>query len=244
MRQIVKLVSLLLALYATEAFGAIAESNSPNQRAGYVGTTTEPSATVGFPLNVSSGCMQLVGGVSLYGSSVTVTSLRATFDVLYAATATPIVYFIARGISTTSGADSVTVTPDVDGYISFGIDEFCGVDSAAPLDVDGGTSTGVGTAAPADSITTGVADTLVVGVYTTGNTSPSITPDAGWTEIYENEDSAISQPFSLIFAIKSGAPATYSVSWTLGDVVDWAVMTNSFKPPAIAAVVRHRQILQ
>lgn len=242
------LLTIYYLLLTIPAYGAITESNSPSQRASYIGVTTEDTAALAFPLNVTTGCMLLVGGAVYDGAgapgTIAVTSSRATFSVLVADhPSTDTSYFIAYGIATSSGGDTVNVNPFHDtGYISFAIDEFCGT-AAAPLDVDGGTSTGTGTAV-ADDITTGVADTLVVGVMTHRSSSTTITEGKNWTLIGENEDNGCCQVFSLVFGIESGAPNTYTVDWTAGGDVNWAAMTASFAPYSAPAVtVRHKAII-
>lgn len=241
-------ICALLLLIVSPAWGAITESNSAGQRLGYAGNGGEDSHDLAFPLNVTSGCLLIVGGAVYDGGSgapanIAVSSTKAIFTSITAIASGELSYFLARGVATSSGADTVTVNPDgTSAYISFGIDEFCGTDIVTPLDADGGTSTGTSTT-PSDSITTTTAGALVVGVMTTPSTSSTITPSGSYTEIYENEDSAISEPMSLIFEIK-GVANTYAVDWTVGATMDWFVMTNSFKAPAaVTRTVRRAPII-
>jgi hypothetical protein len=217
---------------------AFAEVGSGSQRA--VGKGSGDSDTTPFPANVTAGSLLIVtGAVFVSGgapASIGVTDTRSTpYTVLLGDVPGGESWrtFIAYGIAPTSGACTVTVNPaGSSGFYSYAIDEFSGPD-AAPLDVNGGTSTGE-TNSPSDSITTGVSGALIVGVVAQDNSSASWTPGSGYTELGEDE-TYDGMPFAAEFKVAGGAGAN-TVDWaTLSSSSWWAAQTASFKPAGGAA---------
>lgn len=213
---------------------AIAEVGAGSQRA-----TTEftgDSGTLAFPANVVSGNLLVVLG-AVYGfpasgSPVAVTDTRSTSytvrSALIADGLNDLTVFIAFGAALSSGACTVTVNPagTLDG-VSFYIDEFSG-QHATPEDVDGGSSTGFGTAV-SDSLTTLTSNDLILGVES--HLSPStITED--FTLIGEVE-SQVNQAGSGQFRLVTTAQA-YSMTWTLDASPDWIAYTVAIKPASTA----------
>lgn len=213
---------------------AIAEVSG--QRATATPSGENDSAAIAFPNNVTSGNLLIVGGAvwnDPANTSISVTdSLGTTYTTLLGTihTGNRLRSFIAYGIAPSSGANTVTVNPNGSNtYMSFSIDEFSGVDST-PLDADGGTTTGTGTAI-ADSITTASANALIIGVCTHNVAgSPTLTPGGSYTQIGElelNDDTA----HNAVFRIATTA-TSYSVDWTLGSSGSWSAQTASFKEAA------------
>src|SRR5947209_4817773 len=115
------IVLVLLLLYGgTPAWAAIAEVGSGSQRA----TLRQPNAdlaTVAFPGNVTAGNFLLVQGVSWQAgsgnSAITVTDTQSTpYTVIMASTGVTWAggvgkAFIAYGIASSSGANTVTINP-------------------------------------------------------------------------------------------------------------------------------------
>ena len=209
---------------------AILEVGSSTQRTSK--TTASHTANLAFPGNVTAGNLLLVMGSVFRNDAavaLTVTGTRCTFTVLKNDLGdVNDQNFIAYGIATSSGAETVTVDmggTDAGDTQWFAIDEFSGV-HATPLSVDGGVTNNTSTT-QADSVTTVTANELVVGVMTTDSPDTSFTPDAGWTEIAEQESHAV-QSGSAVFQIVTTAQS-YSVSWTLGASRNGWVQTASFK---------------
>lgn len=208
------------------------------------------SAPAAFPADVTAGDLLLVcigawmGGTGFTSLNVTDT-LSTSYSVLIAPTG--VVWAggtgrgcIAYGIAPSSGPCTVTVDPVENGqgnsWINAVIDEFSGV-NATPLDVDGGESTGSNTT-PSDSLTTVTDNDLVVGVLVDVGSGGTITPDAAFTELDEDETGA-RQPYSAIFQIV-GAAGSYSPNWTLSVSQAWSVYTAAFKPAAAPDVPTQR----
>ncbi len=211
---------------------AFAEVGSGSQRASANGATTVASRSCAFPGNVTSGNLLVAGG-SLYEAGLTalnVTGSRATYNSVLLPGSSGLNTFLAWGVATSSGAETIIVDPNVNAYIGFGIDEFSG-QHATPADVDGGHSTGSSTS-PSDSITTVADDALILGVLYPGGSSV-ITPNGSYTEIAEQENDSSSIAFSFVFRIATAAGA-YSVDWTLGTSGSWQAQTHSFAPAAVA----------
>jgi hypothetical protein len=239
------LLVIVLLLIGVPAGAAINEVGSGSQRAGYAGTSEEPSHGLPFGGNVTAGNLIVVAGAVWQTSvpaSISVSDSQATsYTVLDGTLGSTIRIFIAYGIAGGSGANTVTVDPDGSAYISFGINEFSGVDST-PLDADGGQST-ASDSAPQDGITTVADNALIIGVVTQNSGSITITPDSGWTEIGESEDGSNTQPYNAMFQIVTSAGA-YTASWTFAAARTWAARSASFEPATGGGTAaRHRRQL-
>ena len=210
---------------------AFAEVGSGSQRATNQHASAD-SGTLAFPGNVTSGSLLIVAGANWQSGGSTV-SVGVTDTLSTSYTVVPyyvgeFTTFIAYGVASSSGANTVTVNPAGTGnYFSYSIDEFSG-QHATPLDVDGGNSTATSTSA-ADSITTVTANDLIIGcVSQTAATTVTFTPGGSYTQIGEQEDSGTYQGHSAVFRIVTTAQA-YSVDWTLGTSQAWMAMTLAFK---------------
>lgn len=215
---------------------AIAEVGAGSQRAVATGAGVANLAKA-FPANVASGSLLIVAGacynVTGAPATIAVTDTRSTsYTVLtvVGGASSQFRVFLAYGIAPTGGACTVTVDPTGSADIGYAIDEFSGV-NATPLDVNGGSSTGLSTT-PSDALTTITANDLIIGVESHDG-GPTITPGASWTQIGENESVSF-QPFNAEFGIVTTAQA-YTVDWTLSVLNSWAVYTAAFKPATAAA---------
>jgi len=240
------LLLILLLLLGSPVYGAITEQGSGSQRAGIADTSgTLDSLDLAFPGNVTSGCLLIVGGATwatTAPTSIGVTDMRSTsYAVLSDSSNANVRKFIAYGIVPTGGANTVTVNPQgTQAYISYGIDEFCGAD-ATPLDVDGGTNSGIADNAPFDDITTATANALIIGVMHHGGSSDTIDPGVNYTQIAENQNNTTAQDFSLVFR-SATTVTTYTVDWLISGDQDWWVRTASFEEQT-AAVKRPAQVV-
>jgi len=226
----------------SDAEAAVAEVGAGSQRATYDPGGGSDIGTKAFPANVTAGNLLIVGGADWQTAAaqvVTVSDTRSTpYTVLSGALASQVRYFIAYGIAATSGACTVTVDPAGTGnWLNFAIDEFSGINTTTPLDVDGTSGGGTGTSTAATkSITTVAANALVVGVVTHTGGNVTITETTG-TKIGETENPATSNPFNLQFQI-AGAAGAQASSWTMGSSVTWVVYQASFTPGAGGAAAR------
>ena len=224
-------IFIIALLFTSPAWGAFTEVGSGTQAkscSGYGDTTT-----CAFAGSVTSGSLLIVGGQAYSGATVTscgvTDTVKTSYSVLsYPATASTNHMFLAYGLAPSGGANTITVDCDVDVYVSYGIDEFSGSD-ATPLNVNAGGANGIDSA-PTHSITTTVADALIVGVAgdDSGNTS-AITEGSGFTKIAEEENGSLYMRYGLEFKIATSA-TTYTVDWTTADSVSWQVLAASFKP--------------
>jgi hypothetical protein len=212
-----------------------------SQRATFTSLGVQVDSLAGaYPNNVTAGDFLVCGGQAFESgppSSITVTdTLGTTYTVLSYSPNSVERLWIAYGIAPSSGANTVTANPSGSAaYMSFSIDAFAGVNTTTPLSVDGGNSTGTGTAV-ADSITTATANELIIGCmgYDGGNTT--VAPGGSWTEIGQYVDNATGEIHALLFGIVTTAQA-YSVDWTLGASRVWQCITASFKAAPAATTL-------
>lgn len=220
---------------------AIAEVGSGSQR--IVKTGQGDFLTQAFPGSVTAGNLLVVLGACWVSggapASITVTDDRSTSYTVLSAPAGGsgnFRFFIAYGIALSSGACTVTVNPaGASSDMGWVIDEFSGVDTSTPLDVDGSfTVSAVGSTTPNDDITTGVVNALVLGVMSHDLASTTITKGASYTEIGQSTSTSAAQPFSAEFRLATTA-SLYTVDWTLAAVRGWGVYTASFRPSTAVA---------
>ena len=232
------LLTLYLLMSASSAWAAIAEVGAGSQRATQIKQTSN-SAGLAFPGNVTAGDLLLVAGM-MYNAggppaSVTVTdSVSTTYGTkICTAVDTNGSPFIAYGIAPSSGANTVTVNPpNASDTFGWSQDEFSGTHTSAPLDVDGGNTTGSGTTA-SDDITTGTANALVVGLIGSGS-ADTHTAGSGYTKF--GNDAAALTNFDAQFQVVTTA-TSYTVNWT-STFNNWTACTISFKVPTAAATRR------
>lgn len=138
--------------------------------------------------------------------------------------------FVAYGSAAASGANTATVTLGAAYSLWFmACTGFTGV-HATPADAsltrNGGTSS-----TPSHSITTGVANALIIGLASDPATNnDAITLDAGdGTVIFEYELGGTNNRGSAIFNIVTTAQA-YTIGWDFTTSATWQVGLISFKP--------------
>lgn len=230
------LLALLLVSVPSVAHAAIAQVGGGTQRA----TCHAPgvaSQACAFPAAVTSGNLLVASGaiwksgVSGDNASVsdtvgtTYTVKECASDVSWASGKARC--FIAYGKAAASGANTITVAPAGGGTadISYHIDEFSGQNATTPLDVVGAGSSG-SSAAPSDSVTTGVANALVVNVVAVGAGLTSATPSQ---TLIGSALSAGDQPSAAQFQLATTAGA-YASTWSLSSSAAWAALSVSFAP--------------
>lgn len=222
---------------------AIAEVSG--QKTNTIRQSAVATATVAFPNPVAlDSLVVMVGGV---WNANTVTSITVTkssgggavaggFTTIFGSTG--VTYaggtaheFIAYGIVTTAGTLTLQVaTSDgtANNYYACGIDEFSGVDTSTPLDVNGGEATGSSAGSFTDTITTATSNDLVIGVLIADHSMSNLTPGAGYTQIDEDEV-GVQQPFGAEFKVVTTA-TTYNVDWTLTEgAINFACVDAAFK---------------
>ena len=229
---------------ANSAFGAIAEVVGQKTHSDSSGSVD--TLAIAFPINVTSGNLVCVGGGFYTGSSgntVTVSdTLTSTFSTYSYTDNAGIYVFVSCAKVSSSAADTITIDPNANAYISAAIDEFSGV---GLFDVDGGSATSdtLTTSGVASiNITTVANNAIVFGVmsdYVSGSTS--ITEAGGWTLIGEQEDNSCCVASSFIFKVV-GAAGVQTPSWTIGNTsgYTWLAYAISYKPTVTTTAVRHR----
>ena len=211
---------------------AFAEVGAGSQRNTVTGSAVDFLDNA-FPANVAAGSLLIVAGRawSTTGGVPTVTDTVLTSYTVVGAVEGNFTRYIAYGVSPSAGANTVRVNhPGTANYSAYAIDEFSG-QHAAPLDVDGGVTSGSGTAV-SDTLTTVETGDLIVGLagWSEGSNT-AITPGADYTQIGEYEDNLNIVSFNAVFAIVSAAQL-YTVDWTLAISRSWTAMTLAFKPAA------------
>ena len=201
------------------------------------GTTAGTSKSVTLPVSVAAGSLIVVAG-SAWRSAVdpgpyTVTdTLGTTYTVLptTSGTAGSGVQrgYLAYGLAPTAGVATVTVTPAASSFLSFGVVELPGA-AASPIDATGTEMTGTG-GAPAGSVTTLTPDTIVLGLLVpiTSGAQANMTPAAGLTQVFENEDTATA-PWALVWK-RAPSAGVHAVTWAAISPA-WRVLPLAVKGP-------------
>jgi hypothetical protein len=203
------------------------------------------SGTLAFPNNVAQDDFLVVAGAVWQSGSaptgVTVTDTRGTsYSVVLGAVPGSLTWrlFVAYGFAPGAGSCTVTVNPaGGTASFSFGVNAFTGGDTGSQPDVDGATtfSAGAGTTI-SDSITTAVADALIIGVMSHDGADVGLSADSPATQFAENEVNSNNQCFNAAFRIVTTA-ASYTMAWTLAaSRNDRQAQTVSFKPATGGAV--------
>lgn len=233
-------LALVLCALPTEAAITVVQSKGDCTAANFTSTTCA------FPSNVTSGNVLVACGGNWNGNNMSGMAATDTLSTNYAevigsatTSGVAIKTWIAYGVATSSGANTITQTPagGTGWYGSWGILELSGVDTTTPLDVDGGSSTGSGTTV-SDGITTSAADTIVLACMSHGNSGTiSITADTGggWTSAGEVENYS-NAPYAWEYQIFGSAGAK-TASFTLGNSVAWSIQTLSLKAASAGANV-------
>lgn len=226
---------LLPCLLASPAWAAITELST--QRASVPSACDAvDSCALDYPDDVTAGNLLIVGGGAWDNPEITSVVVTDTVGTSYTTILCDKLdtefqaYYVAYGIAAATGANTVTVNPSGSSAnrIRFSIDEFTG-QAASPLDVDGGSSTSTGTAVT-DSITTGTANALIIGLAGMVD-STTITQGGDYTQIGEYQGDLAGN--NLAFRIVTTA-TSYTVDWTLAASMAWQACTVSFKE-AVAA---------
>lgn len=235
-----RFLALIILFAPSVSWGAITEVASMRASGEY--TNVDFTAALAFPNNVTAGDLLIAAGTNWKGSSQTiaVSGCSTTWTTIHGADRSGAggIYrtWVAYGIAGVSGACTPTVDPgSTSNYGSYSLNAFRGSPST-PLDVDGGDSTGTGTTA-SDSITTGTANALIIGVMLHTDTAANRTLTAGgsYTQFGEIE-SVANAPHHAEFRIATTATA-YTVDATIGTSVTWSMQTVSFKEATAAATV-------
>ena len=207
---------------------AITEVGAGSQRAAYFSNIQQTTGAQAYPANVGNGNFLICAGRAYAGTAPTINSVATTrsanLTIIQAAVNANSTAWIAYGPATSAGACTVTVTCSAASYISYGIDEFAG-QHATPFSVNGGSSTGTGTAA-SDGLTTLTSGELIIGVV--GHTNGTVTITPTQTQIGEAENASQYEMFNTSFQI-AGAAGAYTMNWTMGASVGWEAITASFK---------------
>jgi hypothetical protein len=210
-------------------------------RAGYFSGT---SGNLAFSSNVTAGNLIVVSIHSYQPNTYTVTDTRSNSYNLATsqefAGDTNLKVFIYWAICASSGACTVTITPNTSGFISFGLHEYSGVAASSPLD-QVNSNQGTGTAVSSGAVTTTQADELLFAAMTSmAGSQVAITPDGDYTQRLEFENGATEIHLNTQDRTVS-ATLTDTANWTLGSSLGWAAAVATFKldtapPPPEAEV--------
>lgn len=132
--------------------------------------------------------------------------------------------YIYEALNITGGACTVTVSLSPAEFLAIGIAEASGLPTSAAIDVSSGA---YGSSAAAQvNLTTTDADIIfgVVEVQATG----AITPNTGYTQIYEDE-SWTNETINFVYRI--GSAGAYTVGWTNSNI-RWVCSAAAYKPAA------------
>lgn len=235
-------LALLFLLCASDAFGAWAEISS--RRGSTAGNTAEDyrGIVLGSAVAVGDFCVAIGAVFGTSPDAITVTDdVGTTYSVFTDGNFTSnVTAYIATGTVTTAGTNTIWIDPVTDSYISGAATCFSGADTS-PLDVGATGTFQTGVTNPSASITTTTANDLILALLVnSGSGSPTITPNASYTEIGETEDGACCATYSAVFRIVTTA-TSYTVDWTLSAANNTGVYPAAYKPStAVAgAQIRH-----
>ena len=226
------ILALCVAAFFTGsvALAAITEVSTMQASGSY--SDVDSTASLAYPNNITTGDLLIIAGTNWNAvtQTLTITGCSTTWAVAqgddFSGSGGVFKTFVGYGIAGSTGACTPTVDPGgIGNYGSYSLDSFTGV-HATPLDVDGGTSTGTSTAA-SDSITTGTANALIIGVMTQSIGLTALTPGGSYTQFGEVE-AVDNSPHNAVFRVATTA-TSYTVDWTLADSSPWAAQTVSFK---------------
>lgn len=230
---LVRLMLCLLILLPAPSWGAIALVQARSDQAGGFDSTT-----LAFNSNVTAGNLVGVCGANWNGTITGAIAHSDTVGTSYSVVlgsstgSTPNKVWIAYGIAAASGANTVTINPDVsNAFASYTIFEFSGVDST-PLDATGTPNTGSGTSA-SSSVTAVAADNLVINCMSQGSGgNHALTSDTGggWSLLGEIESSSNAPHHGQYQIFSSSGSKTGAV--TIGASVPWSSLSLSFEAAA------------
>lgn len=233
MRRLIASSALLtcLLLSSIPSWAAFAEVGSGSQRlTGSAGNFA--STTQAFNAAVTVNNLMVCGGNIWKSPAITdlvITDTRSsTWTVILGASGNEFVPFIAYALVPSSGTVTLTIDPTGgNNYGTWSCNEFSGNATSSVLDVDGGASTGTSTT-PSDSITTGTANALIIGlVGNKTNSSVFLTEGSGYTLIGKTESASWA---AHLLEYKIGTSATsYTADATMSSSVAWIMQTVSFE---------------
>lgn len=132
--------------------------------------------------------------------------------------------------STSSGTFTVTVTPTGSGDLAMGIMSLTG-NHATPADQNG-SGTGTSTAPSSGDETPTEDNELLVAAMSHSGSDRTLTEEAGWSLVYENEGGTANIPISVVYKIQAGAAAE-DADWTIGTgSVSWGAVIATYKAAA------------
>lgn len=117
------------------------------------------------------------------------------------------------------------------GFISFTVSEFSGIDTADPFHASSGAN-GTSTAPASNNVAVNT-NGLLIGGMTQDGASTTISPGASLTTAAEDETDD-SQPYHTLYRVVTTA-TNYTTSWTLGASRSWRTATASFNEGAAGA---------
>lgn len=210
-----------MAIAWVQSIGSQSSGTVASQTVTFVSAGTSGNLIAVGVIHYQVGTYTVGDTVNTYTQDVTVTSGNDTSSVWHT-------------YATTGATLTITVTnTSGNKYTSIGAAEFSGVDSGtSPLtnsDTAGGGSTTTPKAGSVDSTALGNG-ALYFAAHSHGNGTITITPDGGFTEVYENE-SATNEPISTIYQIQ-GTAGALNPGWTLGSSVTVASCVAVFKASA------------
>lgn len=225
------------------------------------------TVTQAFAGNITSGNRIVVMGVAWDGGSAsnpfvagdcTKTAGTATIGAVTLDVTRTFNHFGAESITvgiwsapvTGTGSCTMQVNSTASGgsYVLIGIAEMSSNEGAITLDQTT-SAEGASGAPDSGSLTPAHADAVFMGALATSVASPTThTPDAAFTQVYEQEDGANHQTGSFIYRVVTSATAD-SASWTAPTTASWAAALAVYVEPdggggggiSIPVVHHHRQ---
>lgn len=132
--------------------------------------------------------------------------------------------YIYEALNITGGACTVTVSLSSGEYIAIGIAEASGLPTTAAIDVSNGA---YGNNAAAQVGLTTTDSDIIFGVMSP-QASGTITPNTGYTQIYEQESY---NDMTISFVYRIGSAGAYTVGWTNPNN-RWCCSAAAYKPAA------------
>jgi hypothetical protein len=206
---------------------------TPLQSAGGQGSGSVSFVTIAYPGDVKAGSLLIAGGSTnvadqpLGAVKDSQSNVWSRHGIGQRGTFERVAVFSA--VSKGGGPCSVTLTPAAADFASLALVEADGVWDAARVDVNGFTSqSGNNSKNPTTGnlVTKGAA--FLFGWLTHGGSGVvTIAPAAGWTQIYENENTA-NMPVNSMYR-NEPSEGTFAAQWTLGAASPWVCALVAFR---------------
>jgi hypothetical protein len=136
----------------------------------------------------------------------------------------------------TTASNKITVTTNVDGYVTFTACEVTGL-AASPIDASNSDFLyNQGAAGPPDcgAITTAQANEIIIACFFCGGVGAALTVPTGFTRVFDSHTGGTRTDGDMVYRIVSATQTNLNVTWNtnLGQFASWGGAVASYKMAA------------